>query len=89
MKQLILIISSFLAFITIAFCVFNDVRFTSTLLRGGVVLLGSITIFFIGVSLSLVFSYVGWEDTILERTRPRNTQSVPSETNKEEQGDEN
>jgi len=83
MKQLILIISSFLAFITIAFCVFNDVRFTTTLLRGGVVLIGSITIFFIGVSLSLIFSYFGWDETMLKNIPLRHTQTVPSENNQD------
>ena len=87
MKQFILIISSFLTFITIAFCVFNDVRFTATLLRGGVVLLGSITIFFVGVSLSLIFSYFGWDETMLKHTPLQHTQTVPTDS-KQDQGEE-
>lgn len=61
-RHVILAVTGLLGFITIVFCVFNDVAFYTILLRAGVVMIISILVGLIGISMIVLFGYLGADE---------------------------
>jgi hypothetical protein len=61
MKNLLFSMAGVMGFITISACVFNNVAFTTTLKRAGIVVMTTLLVGVLGVSFVLLFGYLGSE----------------------------